>query len=93
MKLQMVATRDIVANLYSTPQFVPTLGQAVRSFGDACKNKSDPNNILAKHPRDFELWHLGEYDDESGYFNVAHDGSAFEPKQIAVGANYDDKQP
>lgn len=82
MKLQIVATRDIVANLYSAPQFVPTIGQAVRSFGDACQNTQDPNNILAKHPRDFELWHLGEYDDEAGTFDPSN------KKQIAVGANY-----
>lgn len=88
----MVATRDVVANLYSQPQFVVSLGAAVRSFGDACTNTADPNNMLAKHPRDFELWHLGEYEDETGRFTVKHDGSAFEPRQIAVGANYATKQ-
>lgn len=88
MKMQIVATRDIVANLYGQPMFVPTLGQAIRSFGDGCQNTGDANNILAKHPQDFELWHLGEYDDETGRFLVEHDDSTFERKQIAVGANY-----
>lgn len=89
----MIATRDVVANLFSQPQFVATLGQAIRSFGDACQNKTDPNNILARHPRDFELWHIGEYDDEDGHIdNFGWDGTNQDDRklrrQIAVGANY-----
>lgn len=83
MILYIVATRDIVADLYGTPQYVPALGQAVRSFGDACLNSTDPNNIIGKHPSDFELYHLGSFDDHTGQFQLLD-----QPKQIAVGANY-----
>lgn len=82
MKMIMIATRDIVADVYSQPQFVTSLGAAIRSFGDACQNTQDPNNMLAKHPADFELVHLGEYDDNTGTFETVP------PKQIAVGANW-----
>lgn len=81
---QAISTRDIVANVYSIPQFVPYLGHAIRSFGDQCRSK-EKDNVLAKHPEDFELWHLGEYDDGTGTY------TAFpmeQRKQLAVGANY-----
>lgn len=86
MKFQVICTRDIIANVYSNPMFVPHLGSAIRDFGDECRRK-DPNNILGKHPEDFELWHMGEYDDNTGVY------TAFpmeERKQLAVGANYRD---
>lgn len=83
MELHIVATRDIVANVYSAPQFVPALGGAIRAFGDACSNTSDPNNILGKHPKDFELFHMGTYDDTTGSFHLLPI-----PKQIAVGGSY-----
>lgn len=84
MKLQVLATRDIVANVYGQPMFVPHIGMAIRSFGDECKRK-EPGNVLAQHPEDFELWHLGEYDDETGALTPF---PFSERKQLAVGANY-----
>lgn len=80
MKYYVIATRDIVADLYGAPMYVPSIGQAVRSFGDECQ-RQDPNNMMAKHPADFELYQLGTYDDHTGEF-------ANDKKQIAVGANY-----
>lgn len=84
MKMEIIATRDIVSNLYGQPMFVPTIGGAIRAFGDECKRK-EPNNILSTHPEDFELWHLGSWDDNTGIFDMfPHEHR----KQIAVGANY-----
>lgn len=84
MEFQVLATRDIVANVYGQPMFVPHIGMSIRSFGDECKRK-DPNNILSQHPEDFELWHLGTYDDNTGELKpFPHN----ERKQLAVGANY-----
>lgn len=71
------------------PVFVPHLGQAIRSFGDECRRK-EPGNVLATHPEDFELWHIGEYDDITGTFAGMGEYEPFERKQIAVGANYRD---
>ncbi|QCQ84643.1 nonstructural protein [Blackfly microvirus SF02] len=80
----MIATRDIVSNLYSVPMFVPSIGGAIRAFGDECQ-RDEKNNSLFQHPEDYELWHLGEYDDNNGTILVY---SQEERKQIAVGANY-----
>lgn len=82
MLLQIIATRDIVSNCYSNLMCVPSLGGAVRSFGDEC---TKPGTQFNQHPEDYELWHIGEYEDESGTIRV------FEPterKQLAAGANY-----
>lgn len=38
-------------------------GQAIRDFGDHIQN---PQNPLSKHPEDYKLYCLAEYDDNSG---------------------------
>lgn len=84
MIYQIVYIRDIVADVAGTPQFVVSIGGAIRAFGDQCKDKN-PQNLVGQHPSDFEMWHVGEYDDNTGTI------TPFEPlkrKQIAVGANY-----
>nr|AVQ10329.1 DNA binding protein VP4 [Gokushovirinae environmental samples] len=94
MHFKVIVTRDIKANVYSTPMFVPHIGQAIRSFGDACQKKdNDPNNVLGNHPEDFELILLGEYDDETGIFlehgsDVPDTTHAWKKHQLAVGSNY-----
>lgn len=82
MKYYIVSVRDIVADCYMAPIFVPNLGSAIRSFGDACKNK-EPNNPIGTHPEDFELHHIGGWDDQHAEFDTSE-----KPKQIAVGRNY-----
>lgn len=89
MKYYVVATRDIVANVYSPPIFVPNIGQAIRAFGDECKRPAQPGqppNVLEQHPEDFELWLIGEYDDNTGQMEPGIQPDS--RKQIAVGANY-----
>lgn len=88
MKFYVIATRDIVANVFSTPIFVPHIGQAIRSFGDECRRK-EPGNVLGAHPEDFELWLIGEYDDNAGQMEPGIQPDS--RKQLAVGANYRDQ--
>lgn len=88
MKMQIIATRDIVANVFGQPVQTPHIGQAIRSFGDECRRKVE-GNVLAAHPEDFELWHIGEYDDNTGSIDPYNPGDE-RRKQIAVGANYRD---
>lgn len=40
-----------------------SIAEADRMFGDACKN---PDSSFAKHPEDFTLVHIGEYDVQQG---------------------------
>lgn len=81
MKLFIIALRDIKADVYGQPNFVPNLGAAVRQFGDEC-NREAQDNMLYKHPEDFELYEIGTWSDATCQFEL------HEPRQIAVGSNY-----
>jgi len=78
MRFKICVVRDRALDSFGTPIFVASKGQAIRSFADEV-NRADPNNSLNKHPEDFELFYLGEYDDESATFEAER------PQQIAVG--------
>ena len=51
---------DSKAELFMQPFFMPTTGQALRSFEDTC---NDPSTLFAKHPADFTLFEIGSYED------------------------------
>lgn len=82
MRTYIIAIRDVIANVYTQPVTTPSLGAAIREFGDRCKDKT-AGNIVGQHPKDFELWVIGEFDDSDGKIEEYKAG-----KQIAVGANY-----
>lgn len=63
MKLHMFTVFDVKAKAYLPPFFLPQVGQAVRSFGDAI---DDPAHAFAKHPEDYTLFLVGTFDDASG---------------------------
>ena len=54
---------DAKTEAYMQPFFSPTIGSGIRSFSDACQ---DPNSMLYKHPGDFSLQCVGEFDDATG---------------------------
>ncbi|WMC01497.1 nonstructural protein [Microvirus D_HF4_340] len=86
MKLIIVAVRDIKTDVFGTPIFVNHQGAAIRSFGDQCTGTvQNADQTLMQHPEDFELYKLGEYDDNTGEFSN-------EKIQLAVGSNYRVKQ-
>lgn len=65
MKLQVVAVADRALQAFNRPICVQALGLAVRSFQDEVNNTSSE---LSKHPEDYELHHLGVFDDQTGAF-------------------------
>lgn len=78
MKLHVVVVRDRAADVFGTPYFVVSLGAAIRSFGDEI-NRGGEQNMLARHPEDFDLYVLGCYDDATASFTVGV------PRQLSVG--------
>lgn len=78
MKLHILVIRDRAADVFGQPYFSTSIGAAVRSFSDEI-NRSDANNSLFKHPGDFDLYHLGTYDDSDGSFDC------HPPRQVAIG--------
>lgn len=60
--MKIYAIYDQATEAYGQPFFVKSQGQAVRSFKEECENKESQFN---KHPADYELWYIGEYDEET----------------------------
>ena len=79
MILQIVAVRDRAMDAYMRPFFVPALGMAMRSFQDEV-NRVSQDNPMYRHPEDYDLYHLGEFEEETGKFT-----SLASPKQLAIG--------
>ena len=70
---------------YGQPVFVANVGGAIRSFGDEIKrpHSEERPNPMAKHPEDYDLFYLGEFDDQEGVFD-----GLVRPEQIAIGKDY-----
>lgn len=79
MRLIMCAVRDRAADAYARPMFVPSVGIAIRSFSDEVNRKAEDNQMY-NHADDFDLYELGEYDDETAKFMILDT-----PKQLAIG--------
>lgn len=83
MKLQVFAVRDRAIGAFMQPWFAPSVGAAIRAFTDSVNDATSPWN---KHPDDYDLWHLGEWDDQNGRFEVSESGVlAGAVAQIALG--------
>jgi len=67
MNLFVVSVKDRAAAVFNRPFFVPHRNVAIRDFTDEV-NRSAVDNQLNKHPDDFDLYLLGEFDDNSGEF-------------------------
>ncbi|WNK12431.1 MAG: nonstructural protein [Microvirus sp.] len=65
MIIQMFSVYDKKTQLFSQPFPSGNAESAIRAFQDA---QSDGNTLLAKHPNDFALYHVGSFDDSEGIF-------------------------
>lgn len=63
MKRIIVAVRDVKADCYFTPILADNKAIAMRNFADAAAN---PDLTIVKHPEDYALYHLGDYDMSTG---------------------------
>jgi hypothetical protein len=79
MKLIICTVKDRAADAYGRPMFVPSAGVAIRSFSDEI-NRNHAENQLYNHPDDFDLYELGEFDDNTGLFSL-HE----QPKLLSLG--------
>lgn len=60
MKSKIFSIYDGKAKIFNTPFFMATLGMAVRAFQDIAQ---DQNTMICRHPEDFTLYEIGEYED------------------------------
>lgn len=63
MQLKMYSVRDAKAEIYNAPFYKRSHGEAERDFKNAITDDKNPN---AKYPEDFDLYFLGDYDDQTG---------------------------
>jgi len=75
---------DSAAEAYDPPHFIRSTGEAVRLFSNAVK---DPQTKVAKHPDDYTLFEIGEFDELTGQISMynAH-------KSLGVATEYIAKQ-
>lgn len=64
MKLQIFSVRDAKAEAFMRPFFAPNRGVGVRLFSDAINQ--NPEEPFARHPEDYTLFHVGEFDELTG---------------------------
>lgn len=63
MKLKVFSIYDAKAEIFNTPFFNKTIGEAERNFEQLV---NDGKSTVYLYPEDFDLYHLGDYDDNSG---------------------------
>lgn len=73
---------DNKAELYGTPFFMKTNGEAVRAFKSLVNDKS---TMPGQHPEDFQLLHLGKFDDVEGTLCPNDKGNAV---NLGFGTDY-----
>lgn len=77
MKLKVYSIHDQAAEAFVQPFFMHNDGLAIRAFQDNA-NAKDENNI-SKHPEQFALYQIGEFDDKQGTIEPLQ-----EPKLLAT---------
>lgn len=83
MKLQVFCVKDRATEVFGTPMFMLSVGQANRSFTDEV-NREGPDNQIYQHPDDFDLYALGSFDSESGEFATSTPVVVARGKDVAV---------
>nr|QJB20664.1 MAG: nonstructural protein [Microvirus sp.] len=63
MQLKIYTLRDAKAEVYHSPFFQKTHGEAERTFN---KLVHDEKSMISQYPEDYDLYYLGEYDDQTG---------------------------
>lgn len=57
---------DLAAGMYLDPFVAPSIEFAIRSFREAA---NDPDHQFSRFPEDYTLFHIGEFDGETGIIN------------------------
>lgn len=63
MKQKIYALRDVRTEAFLRPMFLQNSAVLERVLLDA---KNDENSTLSLHPEDYQVYYLGEYDDNNG---------------------------
>lgn len=61
--MKMFTVYDEQQKVFAKPMFFHQRGEVVRAVQDEVKN---PESMLSKHPNDYRLYYLGEFDNLTG---------------------------
>ncbi|AXL15387.1 nonstructural protein [Microviridae sp.] len=90
MITQVFSIYDSKTKIYNKPIFLLNEAEAKRALTDLLADKT---STLALHPEDYSLWHLGSFDDSTGYFteekHVICHLSELSPNQQISDAEYE----
>ena len=75
--MKVFSVRDRALDAFGQPIFSPSTGLAVRSFSDEVNR---PGSDFNKHPEDYDLYEVGQWDDETGTL-----APLVPPKMIQIG--------
>lgn len=91
MKLNIYCVYDKKAAAFGTPFFMSQNGEAIRMFDDLV---NDTRSRVNKHPEDYELWNVGQWQDENSMFDniervfLVSAASLVKEQKKIVGGNY-----
>jgi len=63
MQLKAYSIRDLKSEVFNTPFFQKTHGEAERNFRTLV---NDPKSTIASFPEDYDLFYIGDYEDNTG---------------------------
>ncbi len=67
MIIKLFTIYDSKADAYLAPIHMQTTGQALRAFQDTVL---DPTHAFSKHPEDYSLFSVGQFDDSNCKFDL-----------------------
>lgn len=65
--LEVFAVKDTKGGMFLTPMHARSHGEAERMFKEAT---SDERSLICKYPEDYDLYHLGKFDDQTGKYDL-----------------------
>lgn len=80
MKFLVFSVLDAKSEAYGMPLFFAAKGQAIRAFDDQVNSQE---SLISKHPKDFTLCHIGEFDDTTGLLVPLN-----QPVSLGTGADF-----
>lgn len=83
MKNSVYSIMDVKAAVFGRPFVQLNNAVAMRTFSDLAK---DAQSEISRHPEDFKLFRLGEFDDNSGVLSPVA-----QPEFLASGSDFDVK--
>lgn len=81
MEMKIFSIQDKVADFFMNPFHCRTIGEAERTFTNAVSTL-DVNNLMSKHPDNFALYYVGEFNEATGVITPRN------PELIGHGSSY-----